>query len=311
MDADELADIASVLVATDNPAEQALMEQLRADFDAPSSTNGSGSSSDHRSLNGDVHPSSAEAGPAGPDDAPPEHDVLVRLLGDITIEGGFPLKPTATAVVAYIALNRSVTTARLQEACWFSADGSPHTKRIHDTMAEVRSALGSQHFPANRSGRYVAGPRVRTDVDLFDWHVQQAAGLSPQRAVEHYHAALELVTGRPFSYPNGARASFGWVDFEHHATTWELRVAGVAQACAAIHIDAGEPAAAISMLSRLVQAIPLNSALVEALMRAHIADEDRARAEVVYREHAAALEQAKLGDPDDSIEQLRIELRTG
>jgi nucleoid-associated protein YgaU/DNA-binding SARP family transcriptional activator len=311
MSAEELADIASVLVATDNPAEQALLEQLRADFEAPSSVNGSGSSNDDGSLNGNVHPSSAEAEPACPADAPPEHDVLVRLLGDITIEGGRPLKPKATAVVAYIALNRSVTTARLQEACWFSADGSSHTKRIHDTMAEVRSALGAQHFPANRSGRYVAGPRVRTDVEVFDWHVRHAADLPSQRAVEHYRAALELVTGKPFSYSNGARASFGWVDFEHHATTWELRVAGVAQACAAIHIDAGEPAVAISVLGKLVQAVPLNSALVEALMRAHIAGDDRVRAEAVYREHATALEQAKLGDPEDSIEQLRIELRTG
>jgi DNA-binding SARP family transcriptional activator len=62
------------------------------------------------------------------------------------------------------------------------------------------------------------------------------------------------------------------------------------------------------MLSKLVQAIPLNSALVESLMRAHIADDDRARAEAVYQEHATAFEQAKLGDPEDAIEQLRLDV---
>jgi hypothetical protein len=47
-------------------------------------------------------------------------------------------------------------------------------------------------------------------------------------------------------------------------------------------------------------------------MRAHIAADDRAGAEKVYKEHAAALAQAKLGDPADSIEELRLDvLRAG
>lgn len=62
------------------------------------------------------------------------------------------------------------------------------------------------------------------------------------------------------------------------------------------------------MLRRIVQAIPLNGVVVESLMRAHVANDDRAGAERAYQEHAAALEQAKLGDPEDSIEQLRLEL---
>jgi hypothetical protein len=49
--------------------------------------------------------------------------------------------------------------------------------------------------------------------------------------------------------------------------------------------------------------------VVESLMRAHIAADDRAGAEKVYKEHAAALAQAKLGDPGEAIEQLRIDLR--
>jgi len=304
MEADELAAISSVLVATDSPQEQELMEQLRAEFDAATSSNGHGSS------NGASKPHSDGEQPLSQTNEPPEFEVLVHLLGDISIEGGQSLKPKATAVVAYLALHRSVTTARLEEACWFGSEGATHTKRIHDTMAVVRAALGSQHFPANRSGRYIVEAQVRTDLELFDWHVQRAADLPPVEAVEHYQAALDLVTGKPFSYPNAARASYGWVDFEHHATTWEVKVTGVAQACAAMLLDAGEPSSAISMLSKLVQAIPLNSALVESLMRAHIADDDPARAEAVYQEHVTALGQAKLGDPEDSIEQLRLDLRS-
>ena len=244
------------------------------------------------------------------DDTPPDYDVLVRLLGDITVDGDRPLKPKATAVVAYIALKRSVSTERLEEACWFGSDGVSHIKRLHDTMTEARAAIGSQHLPANRKGTYIAGPRLRTDLEVFDWHVHRAANLDPAEAIVHYHAALDLVTGKPFTYANIARNSYGWVDFEHYATTWEQRVAGVAQACAAIHLDLGEPTEAISMLRGVVHAIPLNSGVVESLMRAHIAHDDKPAAESVYKEHVAALVQAKLGDPSEAIEQLRLDLES-
>ncbi len=300
--ADELAEMCRLLVATDSPEEQQLMDQLRADHAAAASPNGSEPVADS-GYAGD-----REIAAPVPSE-PPAYDVLVRLLGDITVEGGKPLKPKASAVVSYLALHRTVTTERLEEACWFGSDGSSHRKRLRDVMTEIRDALGSQHFPANRSGTYVAGQQVRTDLDLFEWHVQRAADLEPAEAISHYRAALDLVTGKPFSYPNAARASYGWVDFEHHSTTWEYRVASVAQACAEQYLDAGQPGEAITMLRRFVQAIPLNSSVVEALMRAHIADDDRAGADRVYREHATALQQAKLGDPEDSIEQLRLDLR--
>ena len=141
------------------------------------------------------------------------------------------------------------------------------------------------------------GPRLRTDIELFDWHVQRAAALDPSEAVDHLRAALDLVTDRPFAYPNVARNSYGWVDLEHLATTWEYRVAQVASRYAELQLAAGDLDEAINLLRRLVQAIPLNGTVVEALMRAHIASGDHAGAEHVYQEHAAALSQANLGDP--------------
>jgi DNA-binding SARP family transcriptional activator len=297
LDGDELADLSRIVVAADSPQEQLVMEELLAEYETLTSSNGSTPTSHEKNDHDD----------APPNREIPSYDVLVRLLGDISVEGDRPLKPKATAVVAYIALNRSVTTERLEEACWFGSEGISHIKRLHDTMTEARGAIGSQHLPANRKGTYAAGPQLRTDLEIFDWHVHQAADLEPAEAVVHYRAALDLVAGKPFTYPNVARNSYGWVDFEHYATTWEHRVAGIAQACAAIHLDLGEPAEAITMLRRILHAIPLNSAVVESLMRAHLANDDRGAAESVYREHVAALAQAKLGDPADSVEQLRAE----
>lgn len=240
--------------------------------------------------------------------SPPEYEILVRLLGDIRVDGGAKkLHPKPTAVLAYLALNRSVTSERLEEACWFGSNGTSHRKRLRETMSICRDAIGSHHLPPNEHGTYVIGDAVRTDVELFDWHVAQAVHQDPADAVESYRSALDLVTGRPFSYGNQARASYGWVDFEHHATTWELRIAGVAKAFTELCIDLGQPEAAVDDLRRVLQAAPLNGGVVAALMRAHIESGDRSAAEHVYQEHTAALEQADLGDPDESVEQLRIE----
>jgi hypothetical protein len=176
-------------------------------------------------------------------------------------------------------------------------------------MAVVRAALGSPRFPASRSGRYIVEPKVRTELGLVDWHVQRVADRSAVEAVEHYQAALDFVTGRPFSYPNAAQASNGWVDFEHHATTWEVRMTGVAQACDAMLLGAGEPSTTIPMLSKVAQALPRDSALVETLTRAHLADDDNSSAEAVHQEHVTALEQARFGDREDAVEQLRLDTR--
>jgi hypothetical protein len=56
--------------------------------------------------------------------------------------------------------------------------------------------------------------------------------------------------------------------------------------------------------------VPLNSSLVEALMRVHLAGGDRVAADGVYREHVKALDHARLGEPDDTVEQLRLQFTT-
>lgn len=304
LDDGELADMCRLLAATEDAEAEQLADAPPANYGTEASSNGSGRSSELDAAASVPESDLLEVA------VPPAYEVLVRFLGDISIEGGEALKPKAAAVVSYVALHRSVSTERLEGACWFGSDGSSHRKRLRDVMTEGRAALGAQHLPSNRKGAYVVGPRVRTDLELFDWHVRQAARLDPTDALGHYRAALALVTGRPFSYPNAARASYGWVDFEHHATTWEYRLTQVAQACAEMYLDGGDPGEAITMLRGLLQAIPMSGAVVEALMRAHIANGHCTGAKRVYQEHTAALEQARLGEPEDSLAQLLLDYET-
>ncbi|HSJ21076.1 MAG TPA: bacterial transcriptional activator domain-containing protein, partial [Nocardioidaceae bacterium] len=138
----------------------------------------------------------------------------------------------------------------------------------------------------------------------------RAADQVAEDAADSYRAALDLVTGRPFTYANAARRSFGWVDVEHHATTWETRIGAVAKAYAELSLDLDRRDEALGVLHRLLQAMPLNTNLVEALMRTHLAGGDRAAADGVYRAHNKALDHANLGDPDDAVEQLRLQFTT-
>jgi len=241
--------------------------------------------------------------------SPPEYKILVRLLGDIRVEGAEKrMHGKATSVTAYLAMNRTLTSEMLEEACWYGAPGASHRKRLLETMTICRDALGSHHLPKNDGGTYTISDAVRTDVELFDWHVAQVPSQEPAEAIESYRCALDLVTGRPFSYPRKDRGTFGWVDFEHQASTWDARVGGVAQAFAELCLDHDKPDVAETTLRRLLQASPLNDGAVAALMRVHIATGDRSAAEHLYQEHVSALDQADLGEPDDTVQQLRLDL---
>jgi DNA-binding SARP family transcriptional activator len=296
VDADELQAMARLLVFDDSPAHPPQGGQA----DPAASEVGD---DDHTQENEQID--AAETVDASERSEPPEYEVLVRLLGDIRIDGGTKqLNAKPTAVAAYLAIHRELTADRLEEACWFGSDGTSHRKLLLDAVSECRAALGRTHFPSNRHGTYRVDAAIRTDVELFEWHVGQAARQEGAEAMESYRSALDLVTGRPFTYPNASRRSFGWVDYEHHATTWEHKVTNVAKAFTELCLDIGRHEEAIDQLRLLLQAIPLSGDLVAALMRTHLATGDRAAAEALYQEHAKALDLAGLGDPDESVERI-------
>ncbi|QYG94398.1 LysM peptidoglycan-binding domain-containing protein [Iamia sp. SCSIO 61187] len=236
------------------------------------------------------------------DTSEPEYDVLVRLLGDITIEGGRKgIAPKPTAVIAYIAIHRSVSSEQLQDACWSEPGLTDHRRRLRDLMSQCRAAVGTNHLPTSHDGRYSAGPRLVTDTELFERRIARAAGLSPAEAAGAYRDALGLVTGKVFSYPSRARASFAWIDVENLVNRWEVRIAGVAQQCAETYIDLGEPETAAEVLHSIASALPLHSGLVEALMRAHAAAGNLQAVRSAYAAYIKGLDGLNL-DVEDSVQ---------
>lgn len=119
---------------------------------------------------------------------------------------------------------------------------------------------------------------------------------------------LALVTGPLFTYRAADRASFAWVEVENWASTWELKVAAVAQHCAEMLLGLGRPEDAVSVALRVLSIMPTHTALTEALIRAHAANGDRVAVRRVYEEHCGALQSLDLDHAAPSTAQLCCQL---
>lgn len=234
-----------------------------------------------------------------------EPEVLVRFLGDIDVVGGRkPLTPKQTAVVAYIALHAPVAGERIEDAIWTEPTNS-RRKRMSNTVSDCRFALGEDHLPFAHEGRYRVGPQVGTDLELFERRVAYAADRSPHEAVELLREALEFVRGPVFTYRSLDRSSYVWIDIENWMTTWELKVADAAVKLSDLALELGATDTAVWAAERGLLALPTNSPLTEALMKAYRAAGDVDAAQRVYERHVAALQ--KLGI--DDIAETTIDLR--
>lgn len=216
--------------------------------------------------------------------------IVVRVLGDINVDGGAPLTPKQTAVVAYIALHRPVTAERLEDAVWPSVTARTRRKRLANMLSECRGALGRDHLPPSSQGRYTLSPEVVTDAELFDHHIELAAGQEPAAAADTLRAALDLVTGVVFTYRRADRASYTWVDIENWQSTWDQRISWAAQQCADAYLATARADEAVNVAQRIQQMMPCDSGLTESLMRACAAVGDNTAVEAAYRAHVAAVQ---------------------
>lgn len=238
-----------------------------------------------------------------------EPEILVRVLGEIDIVGGRrPLTPKQTAVVTYIALHAPVAAERIEDAIWTEPTSS-RRKRMSNTVSDCRFSLGEQHLPLAQEGRYTIGPKVATDLTLFDRRVTYAASRAPSEAVGLLREALELVRGPVFTYRSLDRQSYVWIDIENWMTTWELKVAATAIRLNELALELGATETAIWAAERGLLTLPTNSPLTEALMKAYRAGGDGEAAQKVYERHVAALEQLGIDDIAEAMIDLRDEVR--
>lgn len=287
-----------------------LVESIETTTPTPETTNGDTAGTSMAATPpppSDHHPTDQDRPADGEPYHDPPADIIVRVLGDITVDGATkPLTPKQTAVTVYIALNSPVSGDRIEDAIWASPTTGSRRKRLANILSECRRALGSRHLPAAVDGRYTIATTVTTDLDLFDRRVTAASTQPPADAIATLQGALDLVRGPVLTYRATDRWSYTWVDLENWVSRWEPKIAAVAQHLTELCLDHHDPTGAIHAATHALGIVPTHIGLTEALMRAHAANDEPTSIDAVYHAHANALEQLDL---DDTTRDLYHQLR--
>lgn len=259
--------------------------------------------------------------PAAPDHTPPgvrdvtpltdewaHRDILVRIMGDVTIERltaaadpepvVFDRARSAEAIV-YLACReegRGVAIEDVRAALW--PDGRAKDQTVRNTITRARSGLGSDadgvaYLPAPVEGRYRLDDRVVTDFEVF-WSLRRAADAldDPTGAAALLDEALELVRGEPLL---GAGRNYAWT--APLATTIVVAVVDAADELGEIRLSMGDPRGAERAARAGLVAAPGEERLYRILMRAAAALDSKPMIERLYRELLDVL-----ADPDYGIE---------
>lgn len=151
----------------------------------------------------------------------PDHDVLIRVLGEVSVTGRPITAPTDVEMVALLACLRLLDRNLNIDMIDAMLGRENAIKTLQSRMSRIRAKLGvgsDDHdlLPAAATGRGIAGryrlsPRVLTDVDLIEHRYHAARNAEPAAALTMLSDGLELFGGPPF---RGPRAGYGWASTE-------------------------------------------------------------------------------------------------
>jgi DNA-binding SARP family transcriptional activator len=204
------------------------------------------------------------------------------------------------AVVA-AAGRRGASRDKLLALLWPDAEPEAGRHSLYQALHAIRRSVGSDEVFQGSSTLQLNPDLITSDVGEFE------------EAIEHgaHEAAARLYRG-PFLDGfrlEGAPEYETWLDAERlrhsreHAATLEA-LASAAEA-------AGNPAAAVRWWRRLAAAEPVSTRAAVGLIRALVAQGDRAGALQFANVHAALVRQHLETEPDPEVEQWMARLRSG
>ena len=237
--------------------------------------------------------------------------VEVRILGPVELDGvplprSEPGTERARELVVYLAMHpEGVDPERLWGALWPGRSFEPEI--LHAVAGLAREAMGlasdgKAWLDRDRSGRYRLHHGVRLDWSRF-WVLAAHAQPGPE-GVPVLRAALNLVTGRPFS---GVPArGFGWAEVGHRALI-EGTVVDVAEDLARRCLAAGDSAGAAWAARQGLAVSPADERLYRLVMLAADVDQDPAGVDAAMDElqHRLAAEQLP-SDDELQVETLAL-----
>lgn len=198
-------------------------------------------------------------------DPGPVPEVVVRVLGPVDVLGASrPLARSWTLeLVTYLAMHpRGATAEMWTTALWpdrVAADPTRHSTVSAARRALGRAAHGADHLP-RCNGRLQLAPSVTSDWAQF----AMLAATRGAGAPDAWHAALELVRGRPF---DGLRG-IDWTILEGFCAEIEGQVVDVALRLAQDHLAAGRGRAAELAARRALLVSPYDERLYRILLMA-------------------------------------------
>jgi nucleoid-associated protein YgaU len=181
----------------------------------------------------------------------PAFEVLVRVCGDIRVEGGTErLANLETAVAVYVALQGETTVERIRDAIW-NGTAVSH-KRVRNVISNVRGTLGDAIRWVDE-GRVASGDAMVTDLELVRRRLAYAARQTdPAAKAATLHGGLEWVTGRVCTYPT--TGGWTWIDLENWIPQVESLVGTLACDLARLYLDLHDPEAACWAASQGIDA---------------------------------------------------------
>ena len=233
----------------------------------------------------------------------PPWSVLVRVCGEIAVEGGKSvLTGPEAAVATFVALHRQADIDQIRDAIWGGRDVT--RKRVRNVVANVRRALG-EHLYYPIESRLAVGERCLTDLEVIRRRLAYAHHQSDLTArADTLRGGLEWVTGRVCSYPSTARRAWTWIDLDNWIPTIESTVGAVAHDLAALYLDLGDAAGVTWAAARGIDATGPREQLTVLLVRGYALAGDAPAAAAALRAYERHMDD--LGGTEHSEELLEL-----
>jgi DNA-binding SARP family transcriptional activator/tetratricopeptide (TPR) repeat protein len=243
-------------------------------------------------------------------DPDPRRTIRLRVLGTFAVEidgatAGPPrtVSRKARTLLKLLATDRSrpTTTDRAVEVLWPDGPPAQPVENLATLVSRIRSWLGPAAIEGGRDG-YRLAPHVPTDLEAAESLTGQA-----ERALAAGHSGVALVPAEQAC----ALLAHDLLDDEPYAT-WadpaRQALATLRRRARLIHVraalDAGEPSAAVTTASTGLSDDPLDEELARALMTAHRANAEPAKALAAYAALRHVLADELGTDPASETEAL-------
>jgi hypothetical protein len=231
-------------------------------------------------------------------------EVLVRVCGEIHVEGGKDtLPPRESSVATFVALHGQADVDQVRDAVW--GGGEVTRKRVQNVVSNMRRALGDAiHYTSE--GRLKANrDRLITDLELIRRRLAYARHQTdPRQRADTLRGALEWVTGKVCTYPSTARRSWTWIDLDNWIPTVESTVGTVAHDLAALCLELDEPEGAVWAAQRGIEATGPREQLTVLLVRGYEMAGDAPAAAAALRSYERQMDE--LGGVEHSESLLEL-----